>query len=202
VNEQIAAYPASKKAKLLNWGRLNLFSFPLSNQIPAIKGGEDTEFNLIDKKSSEKAEGLNSLMGREAVNTRLNQGEICGTAWFNSEIVSYCWVAFRQAEVGEINRIISLRDNELYLYDAFTRPEYRGKGFFPALLAAVLRFARSQGYTRALIFSLRDNRSSVRGIDKAGFYLLKSIYFIKIMGLSSCLSGRIKGNEAGVTLGR
>ncbi|UCD83247.1 MAG: hypothetical protein JSU92_07935, partial [Deltaproteobacteria bacterium] len=86
MNEQIAAYPAIKKGKLLNWGRLDLFTFPLSKQIPEIKARKDTEFSLIDKKSSEKAESLAFLAGQKIVNTRLNQGEICGTAWFNSEI--------------------------------------------------------------------------------------------------------------------
>ncbi|UCD84910.1 MAG: GNAT family N-acetyltransferase, partial [Deltaproteobacteria bacterium] len=140
--------------------------------------------------------------GQKIVNTRLNQGEICGTAWFNSEIVSYCWLVFRQAEVGEIDQVIKLRSDELYLYDAFTLPEYRGKGFFPALLTAVLSFAKSQDYTRALIFSLRDNRPSVRGIEKAGFCLLKSIYFIKIMGLPLCLSGGMRDKEFGVELAK
>ncbi len=145
---------------------------------------------------------MTSLVGKEIVNVRFNRGEVCGVARLNSEVVSYCWVAFQQAEVGEINRTIKLRNNELYFYDAFTLPDYRGRGLFPALLTAILGFARSQGCSRALIFSLRENRPSVRGIEKAGFSLFQSIYFLKSPGLTLCLSGRIKGKEASVGIGK
>lgn len=202
MNGQSAVNHAIKKRKLLSRGRLNLFSFKLSRPILEIKTGEDAEYSFLNTKSREKAEGLTSLVGKEIVNTRFNRGEICGVARLNSEVVSYCWVAFQQAEVGEINRTIKLRNNELYLYDAFTLPDYRGRGLFPALLTAILGFAKSQGYSRALIFSLRENRPSVRGIEKAGFSLFQSIYFFKSLGLTLCLSGRIKGKEAAVGIGK
>ncbi len=202
MNGQSAVNHAIKKRKLLSRGRLNLFSFQLSRPIPEIKAGEDAEYSFLNTKSREKAESLTSLVGKEIVNVRFNRGEVCGVARLNSEVVSYCWVAFQQAEVGEINRTIKLRNNELYFYDAFTLPDYRGRGLFPALLTAILGFARSQGCSRALIFSLRENRPSVRGIEKAGFSLFQSIYFLKSPGLTLCLSGRIKGKEASVGIGK
>ncbi len=202
MNEQTAVYHAIKKRKLLSWGQLNLFSFQLSRPIPEVETGVGAEYSFIDSKSGEKVESLASVVGKEIVNARFNQGEVCGVAWFNSAVVSYCWVAFQQAEVGEVNRIIKLRSNELYLYEAFTLPDYRGRGLFPALLTAILSFARSQGYSRALIFSLSKNRPSLRGIEKAGFSLFQSIHFLKFQDLTLCLSGRTKGKEAGVRMGK
>lgn len=202
MNEQTTVYHAIKKRKPLGRGQLNLFSFQLSRPIPEIEAEEGAEYYLLNPETRAEVESLTSLMGEEVVNARFDQGEVCGVAWFNSAVVSYCWVAFQQAKVGEINRIIKLRRNELYLYDAFTLPHYRGKGLFPALLIAILGLARSQGYSRALIFSLRENRPSVIGIEKAGFRLLQSIYFFRFLDLTLCLSGRRKGKEAGVRIGK
>lgn len=187
-----------KKSKLLRRGELNLFSFQLSRSIPEVESGADAEYSFLDNKSGEKIASLASLVGKDIVNARFNQGEVCGVAWSNSAVVSYCWLAFKQAEVGEINRIIKLRDNELYLYDAFTLPDYRGRGLFPALLTAILGFARSQGYSRALIFSNSKNRPSLRGIEKAGFSLFQSIHFLKLLDLRFCLPGRTRDREPGV----
>ncbi len=192
----------SKKKKLLSRGELNLFSFKLSGSIPELAAGTDAEYSFLDNKSGEKIASLASLVGKDIVKARFEQGEVCGVAWSNSAVVSYCWLAFKQAEVGEINRYIKLREKELYLYDAFTLPDYRGRGLFPALLTAILGHARSQGYSRALIFSNSKNRPSLRGIEKAGFSLFQSIHFLKLLDLRLCLPGRTRGKEAGVKIGK
>jgi GNAT superfamily N-acetyltransferase len=202
VDERVPINHTVKKKKLLSRGELNLFSFQLSRSIPEVEAGADAEYSFLDNNSGEKTASLVSLVGKDIVKARFNQGEVCGVAWSNSKVVSYCWLAFKQAEVGEINRIIKLSDKELYLYDAFTLPDYRGRGLFPALLTAILGFARSKSYSRALIFSNSRNRPSLRGIEKAGFSLFQSIHFLKLLDLRLCLPGRTRGKEPGVIIGK
>lgn len=53
---------------------------------------------------------------------------------------------------------------------------YRGKGLYPQLIRAVSDSLASQGFPRAIITCAPDNLASIRGIEKAGFKRVKTLY--------------------------
>ena len=113
---------------------------------------------------------------------RLARGEQCWTAQHHDKIMAYCWATHKPVEIGELRRIINPRDDEVYLYDAFTFPEYRGQNLYPALLHRILDHSRQQGLRRALIFVLSENTASIRGVQKAGFGEFQRVTYRNFLG--------------------
>ena len=70
--------------------------------------------------------------------------------------------------------------NHRYLYGFVTHPDWRGRGIYPHLLQAILRTEEQEHFW---IMHLRENRSSERGIHKAGFRLAGRLSFFPTGGL-------------------
>ena len=60
-------------------------------------------------------------------------------------------------------------EGDVAIVDCWTIPKHRGAGVFPALLRLIVERSKENGLKRALIEVERGNRSSIRGIEKAGF---------------------------------
>jgi ribosomal protein S18 acetylase RimI-like enzyme len=124
------------------------------------------------------------LTDRYLFQTRLERGEDFWTAQQDKTIVSYCWATCEPVEIGELHCRIKPREGEIYLYDAFTFPDYRGNNLYPALLHRILEHSRQQNLRRALIFVLSDNIASIRGVQKAGFREFQRVIYRNILGFS------------------
>ena len=131
---------------------------------------------------------------------RIREGQACVVARHASRVIAYCWLTRRSEWVAEIDRFVVPGGDQVYLYEAFTEPAWRGRGLFPAMLFRLLAYARVQGCHRALIFVLTDNRASRRAIEKAGFELFQTVSRLEIGGLRRLLFRRRRGSRARVTL--
>jgi ribosomal protein S18 acetylase RimI-like enzyme len=131
---------------------------------------------------------------------RLERGEHFWTAQSQDKIVAYCWATREPVEIGEVHRVISPRDDEVYLYDAFTFAEYRGQNLYPALLRRILEHSRQAGFRRALIFVMSDNAASIRGVQKAGFQEFQRVTYCNILGFSRYIYRPRLSATAGVDL--
>ncbi|MBI2877905.1 MAG: GNAT family N-acetyltransferase [Candidatus Tectomicrobia bacterium] len=130
----------------------------------------------------------------------MERGDAACVAYWEGKIIAYCWVAFKEAEIGEIERTLLLREGECYLYDAYTLKEFRGRGLYPAILDYILRDVKGKGLCRALICALKSNRPSHLGIRRVGFHLFQVISCIRLLGLPFCLYGKPFIEEQGIQL--
>ncbi len=121
---------------------------------------------------------------RRLFQARLERGEQFWVTQLDDKIAAYCWATDAPVEIGEVRRVIRPRSGEIYLYDAFTFPEYRGQNLYPALLHRILVQSCQQGLPRALIFVLDDNVASIRGVQKAGFREFQRVTYCNFLGLS------------------
>lgn len=115
---------------------------------------------------------------------RLRDGQACAIAHHEGEVVAYCWLASTPVWVGEIGHAVVPGPEDVYLYDAFTMPGWRGRGLFPAMISRLLALARSQGRKRALIFVGAGNRASRRAIERAGFEIVHTVSRLDLCGLT------------------
>lgn len=99
---------------------------------------------------------------------RLARGDRPWGLWEGAELVCYGWSTVQTTGVSRYMTIAPAPD-EAYLYDFFTPPAARGRGFYPILLRAMCRALAGEGRTRAWIAVAADNAASLRGIEKAGF---------------------------------
>jgi GNAT superfamily N-acetyltransferase len=114
---------------------------------------------------------------------RIREGQVCAVARHESKVIAYCWLTHKPEWVAEVSRLVVPGPDEVYLYDAFTAPAWRGRGLFPAMLGQLIQYARTHGKRRALIFVLARNRASRRAIERAEFELFQAVSRVRLGGL-------------------
>lgn len=110
----------------------------------------------------------------------LRSGNIGLPAWFDAggrlfalrrydEYVAFGWaMRSKSFGVGEVSGMIGLKEEMVWIWNCFTPVAHRGKGYYPALLAGIRRTLQ---FPPTVIYCMRENQSSRRGIEKAGFRL-------------------------------
>jgi GNAT superfamily N-acetyltransferase len=133
---------------------------------------------------------------------RLGSGQTCAVARHGTDVVGYCWMARTPVRVGEIGNTVVPAPGEVYFYDAFTIPVWRGRGLFFGLLSRLLAQARSRGFDRGLIIVDTRNRASRRVIEKAGFEIVQAVTRLELCGLTKLWFRRRRASSYRVTLVR
>ena len=158
---------------------LCLFDFHLDRAAPVVCQEGPVEI-LFAEKGAEAPPSLFRLITREVAASRLERENGLVAAVEGEEVLSYCWTAYSETGVHEIDAsVIPLKD-ELYIYDAFTRPRARGRRLFPLLLSAVLKKAASQGYGRLLIFVSKGNQPSLSAVSSVGFQRFQEVSYVSL----------------------
>jgi GNAT superfamily N-acetyltransferase len=135
------------------------------------------------KKGDPAAEQVANALKTDVVHRRFERGEICFAAVHEGKIVSYCWMAQGKIGIEEIDLAVSTQPDEVYLYDAYTLDEWRGKGLYPAVLKEMVIYAGLCGFSRTLIFVAANNTASRRGVLKAGFVEFEVATYFSILGI-------------------
>ena len=162
---------------------LCLFEVELqTTQLPECRAQIDVEYRVLQIEAWAKQPHTSHLTDRHLFQMRLERGEKFWTAQQNGHIVSYCWATQEAVEIGEIHSLIRPRRDEIYLYDAFTFTEYRGRNLYPTLLQRILVHSREATLRRALIFVMSDNIASIRGVEKAGFKEFQRVTYGTMFG--------------------
>jgi|GEM_PF-1002926 len=135
----------------------------------------------LDIKDLNKAIKLRNVTER-IITQRLSAGCRLFVAYTKGNPVGYLFSSISCCTVDEIERKLYVMPGECYFYDAYTYPEYRGRGIYPYLLSFAARFFQRQAFHHALIFSLSQNQSSSKGIQKAGFASYGTVEFFNLLG--------------------
>ncbi len=86
--------------------------------------------------------------------------------------VSYGWVNLKGETLGPTGFAFRPPATDVYLFDFATMPDYRGRGYYPAILSYILGELKAQGYKRAWIGTAPGNAVSARSIARTGFQLV------------------------------
>ena len=91
---------------------------------------------------------------------RLQRGDICCGIKHEGVLVSFVWAAMDAAE-AYFGRM-PMKPTEAYLFDAFTRVDYRGRGLAPFLRWHLYGELEKRGRVDLYSYSLYSNRPAVR----------------------------------------
>lgn len=122
---------------------------------------------------------------KSAIESRLEKGDRIFVARYNRTPVAYLFAAPSKTYIGEIDDWLIVDRKEVYLYDAFTAPELRGKRIYPHLITEAARYYKNRGYRRAMIFSTAQNVVSVKGITRCGFECYEIVWYRNFLGWKS-----------------
>jgi hypothetical protein len=112
---------------------------------------------------------------------RFARGHRCWGLVSGGQTVSLVWSATDcQLPVTEVEQTMTVGPDTVYFYAADTVAGYRGRGLYPYLLQRLCGLFADK---RKLIGVLADNRSSVRGIVKAGFRPRELRYRVRVLGI-------------------
>lgn len=117
----------------------------------------------------QEAMEASGLYPPDIVTRRLRDGRRPYILETDDLIASYGWIAFDPEPIGDLGISFQLEPGEAYIYDCATRPAYRGRGYYPALLRVMLRDLHRAGLRRVWIATAPGNIPSQHGIVHAGF---------------------------------
>jgi len=118
-------------------------------------------------------------LSEEDICGRLSAGDRCFLGEMDGCIVHSFWAATSNARMDFLNLVLPLKPGELYLYQSFTPPELRGRGFATATLASALEMVRTEGVRRVLCCIQLDRAMGYPPFLRTGFVpsaLLSSVW--------------------------
>jgi CelD/BcsL family acetyltransferase involved in cellulose biosynthesis/RimJ/RimL family protein N-acetyltransferase len=109
---------------------------------------------------------------------RIEAGESVYTVAENGRLVHYGWVHQRRStHLPEVSQRLELPEGSAVLYDFYTHPACRGRGFYQAALRQILAETAGAPQVRQLYIAvLANNRASRHSIEKVGFIHEKSLF--------------------------
>lgn len=103
------------------------------------------------------------------ISRRQQLGDACYLVFMGDRCVHYSWMTQQYRKITEIGFDATLKDNDVWIYDCYTTPEYRGQSIYPQVLTRILEDARDRDSELVWIDVEASNDSSIRGMLKAGF---------------------------------
>jgi len=151
---------------------MSLYTVSNIGQLPSIKEPKGLKIELT------KDASLLSTLGNisvEEVWKRLSATHLAFVAFIYNQPAAFGWMAIGKAYIGELNHEFILPEKNRYLWNFRTLAEYRGLGIYPSLLQFMMRY-EGDAADRFWIIHAPENKSSFKGIAKAGFEFVGKLY--------------------------
>jgi ribosomal protein S18 acetylase RimI-like enzyme len=141
----------------------------LDGELPEIAARVPVRIALLTSADLEHFARFRPGLEPSVVRRRLEQGHQCFVAWHAGEIVHAGWAATRQAWVEYLGCEFPLGPGDVYQYDSFTAPAFRGLDLAGARVAWMTRFFRDVQARRLLAVVWPENTAAFRPLEKAGY---------------------------------
>jgi ribosomal protein S18 acetylase RimI-like enzyme len=160
--------------------RMVLFERPLSDPIPSAAATIPVEVSLLEPSEVDEYAAFHPSLDAAQVRDRLNHGGKCFISRHEGSIVNACWTAEGSVLIDYLGCSIQLAHDEVYVYNNYTSPRFRGCNVSIARAAVMLRHFRELGYRRLIAVVVPENKAAFRSPDKAGYRRMGLIGYIKI----------------------
>jgi RimJ/RimL family protein N-acetyltransferase len=104
-----------------------------------------------------------------ATRLRLERGHRCFAAWHDGQIVHAGWAAVRMPWIEYLDCEFPLEAGDVYQFDSYTTPAFRGLGVAAARVVWMSRFFRDAGFRRLLAVVWPENTPGFRPLERAGY---------------------------------
>jgi ribosomal protein S18 acetylase RimI-like enzyme len=184
-----------KVASTLGYRRLMLLERPLEGTPPRLACGLALGIELLAPRDVDDYLAFRPESARERILDRLRAGQACFVARHEGSVVSACWATTQPAWSEYLACEIAVAAGEVFMFDAFTQSEYRGRGIAPALCAQQLIHYAQAGLCRATRAVLPENVPAWRAHAKAGFRPYAVIRTLRIGPWQRRFGGPCKGAD-------
>jgi len=157
----------------------NVISHPL--QVRNIN--DEIEFKIFGK--IEECDGLiKQRMSLEKMNSnylnnvisRFNSGDNMIAIYTSGNYLSSLFVSTKKAVIEQVSQEIKLNPNQYCIYDVYTIPEFRKKGFYEIVLSKTIKYYYNNGYNSFLLWVMNTNHASKLAHNKLSVNNVIRIY--------------------------
>jgi hypothetical protein len=118
---------------------------------------------------------------RAEIERRLADGHLCMAAWYEGKIVHAAWAAEERAHIPYVHSDILLEPHEFYIYDSYTRPEYRRSNLVMARSSIMHAHFAGRGFTQGYGAIARMNKAGLSIVAPGGYHPI-GMYFCARLG--------------------
>lgn len=155
---------------VINWEKILVFEKEISEK-PFFQKKQNVKFIDFDKNSIGKIGGFDvEALDLDYVRKRASMGDIFNLVIDNDDeksVLGYGFLNLEHLGLSEIE--IRMGEKFMYSHESFIMPQARGKRLHPSLLEHKTSVGYRQGRERCLLDIFHYNKSSIRGVSKAGF---------------------------------
>lgn len=158
---------------------LNMYALDLKNEVRVIRPEVTVNVSVHERPVEVQ------ILERSTIDERVARGEKIFVGYHQKNPIAYLFAAASDCWIGEIEDWLVIDPEEIYLYDAFTSPGYRGKGVYPYLICRAASYFKNRSYKYTMIFATANNIESIRGIEKCAFKCYEAVNFRNFLGWKS-----------------
>jgi hypothetical protein len=105
----------------------------------------------------------------EQFRSRFERGCRCYVARADATIVSATWIATRRGRLEAFQEDFELGPKQMYSFDSFTLPEYRGRRIQGAIFTHLCKHYVASGIAQAVALTGPENRGTMMSRGRSGF---------------------------------
>lgn len=117
---------------------------------------------------------------RPVFEARLQAGARCFLAWDDARIAHGYWMAANRVRIDYLARDLVLAPGDIYTYDSYSPPDYRGRGLAQAVGLEVMRLARAEGSRRAWCLPAVENQGGIRPVEAIGYRRAATVHYLRL----------------------
>ncbi|KPL14112.1 hypothetical protein AMJ74_04025 [candidate division WOR_3 bacterium SM1_77] len=155
---------------------MNMYALDLEQKTNIVKPELSVEWSV-----HECSVAIN-IIEQSILEERSAKGDNILVAYSMKNPVAYLFAAKVDTWVGEIDDWFHVAPNEVYLYDAHTLPQYRGKRVYPFLICSAAEYFRKRAFHYVMIFSTARNVDSVKGIERCNAECYEVVNYRNVLG--------------------
>lgn len=122
-------------------------------------------------------------LSRDALSTRLANGEWCLLALAAGRIIHACWAAAGPVYSWELEKVLPPEEGIAHLYNAQTDRDHQGQGLFQMSIGHLNAFLKARGYRRSRGAIRHGNARSLRAATKAKLLPVGEETNLRVLGL-------------------
>lgn len=129
-------------------------------------------------------------LAEEFLHKAFAEGDQCFAIRDRDVLASYGWYSNRPTEISD-NLRLHFDNGYMYMYNGFTRPEYRGRRLHAIGMTMALKEYLGRGFKGLVSYVEANNLSSLKSVYRMGYRDCGDIYVLWIFGryLISCSAG-------------
>ncbi len=160
--------------------RMVLLERPLNEPIPEARADIAVEVSLLRHGEIDEYAAFHPGLDEAEIRGRIERGGKCFVSRHEGSIVNACWTAEGSVWIEYLGRSVQFAADEVYVYNNYTDPRFRGRNVSMVRAEAMLRHFRELGYRRMMAVVVPENKAAFRSPDKAGYRPIGVIGCIRI----------------------